>query len=531
MERGCSVRSIRLATILVLATAAVCPIGAAPWDPSGADSLNIRILGSYPVTSPVGIWDCAAYVDGPTGHEYGILGADSVYVIDLARPSNPRRVSTIPPLSPSRNYYVDVDVRGPYLYAAGRFGPIRVIDLSDPRHPVVRGEISANEFCACSCGHPCRDPQAAVIETLFIDERGILYVSGIECGEGIHMYDIATDPIRPRWLCHVNTRPVGSSSYTHDMYARDGILYLSRSRETATALPRWDILDGDPPCPSAPGPCGDGRTPALISSFRHDGAELHSHSAFPLENQPYLLTCDEKRDGHVRVWNIVDLAHPFQVAEFHPDETCHSIHNVYLLGNVGYAAWYNKGIQILDLSSPEQPERIGYYEHPARWKSRPSDDCCDPTEAGHAACYGIPFLDPFFPSGIFVATEINGGLLVGRFRREAIGVAEPEGPMRAAAAAGWIRVERNAGGRSFEIVWDAPRGGRMGIEGALEIFSSGGRWITALHPTDAGSRDRFVYLWDGRDAAGHPLPAGVYFARPSGGPGTGIAAKLLLLGD
>ena len=270
--------------ILLLALACTSA-SASPWDPAGAESLFVTILGSYTVNSPVGVglWDCAAYID-PTGHEFGILGADSVYVIDLADPTNPRRASTIPRVIVSQtNPYVDVAVRGPYCYAAGRRGPIKIIDLTDPYHAVVRGEIPRSEFCACSCGHPCTNVDNAEIETLFIDERGVLYVTGIDCGErdANVRYRDRPDPSRAGFATSTRARP-GSSCYTHDVYVaeRDPVrITLAAGR---TQPPRWDILDGDPLCPDNPGSCGDGQRPAMISYFRHDGAELHSHSAWPL---------------------------------------------------------------------------------------------------------------------------------------------------------------------------------------------------------------------------------------------------------
>jgi hypothetical protein len=524
--------SLTAAAVLLGSLLATGASSAVPWNPAGAESLNVRILGSYAVNSPVNNWDCCAYIESSTGHEYGVLGADSVYVIDLADPSRPRRASTIPPYSPPPNKYVDVAVRGVYLYAAERQGPIRIADLTDPYHPVIRGEIPQSEFCACSCGHPCNDPQQAEIETIFIDERGILYVTGINCGEGVQTYDIATDPIHPRWLCEINTRPPGSSSYTHDLYARGGILYLSRSRQTATVPPRWDILDGDPLCPAAPGPCGDGLTPALISTFTHTGPELHSHSAWPLDDPGYLLTCDEKTNGHVRVWNIQDLAHPFQVAAYQADGTCHSVHNAYPVGGTVYTAWYNKGLQVYDLSSPGSPIRIGYYQHPSRWLSRPGDPCCDPTLGAQAGCHGIWFIDPFFPSGIFIASEMDNGLLVGRFQRQAVDVASPAGgPAPPASTSGAsIHAERMEGGAGLKITWQArPSERDLARSGSLDIFAASGRLVARLRAAAEESPGRFVYLWDGRDDSGRSVPPAIYFARPPGWTRTDAMGKLLLL--
>lgn len=43
-----------------------------PWDATGADSLNVTILGQFRVDSPTGIWGVAAYVDPAGSGEYAL---------------------------------------------------------------------------------------------------------------------------------------------------------------------------------------------------------------------------------------------------------------------------------------------------------------------------------------------------------------------------------------------------------------------------------------------------------------------------
>lgn len=492
---------------------------AGSWSAAGADSLDVSVMGFYPINSSRGIWDCCAYV-APDGHEYGLIGADSLHIVDLANPRAPVRAAVVAPLGSS--YFVDVAVRGRYAYAAFRKGPILIIDLTNPRAPITRGAIPQSDFCACSCGYPCTNPNNAEIETIFIDERGVLYVTGIRCGEGIQMYDIATDPIHPQWLCHEHTfAGPGKSYYVHDVYVRDGILFVSRSQGIpgGDSLPRWDILDGDPLCPSSPDNCG-GSLPAFISSFRHTGPELHSHSSFRLDDPRYLLSCDESENGHIRVWNIANLAHPTQVAEIHPENTCHSLHNVYVDGLIGYAAWYNHGIEVFDLYDPTHPARLGHYHHPTRWHDRPTDTCCDPTDGPSAQCYGVPHLDPFFPSGIFIATDIDQGMIVGRYHRVAVGVDEPRAPRAGTDELRVMSAPREVPVRLRYLGTGHPR---------VEIFSASGVRVARLDPRDGDTGVN--YEWNGRVHGGEDAPTGIYFARAEGtesGRATS-GAKIVLL--
>ena len=544
-----------LALILILPLPLpLAHVQAGPWDPTVADSLNVTILGHFSVDSPVGIWGCAGYTDEGTGEEFALLGADSLYVIDVSDPMNPARAAAFPVATPpGDNYYVHVSVWEHYAYAAGRYGPILILDLTDPAAPDSVGAIPASEFCACFHDHPC-DPSTLPhpclpdsvpplpeyqprIETLFIDERGILFVSGIECGKGIHMYDLAANPANPPWLCHEFTQPddcPGGDRYAHDVHVRDGIMYVSRSR---FPLSRWDMIDvGGSVCPNPdPGNCGNGHE--LLSWFTHsldapcqpNEDSVHAHSSWLVEDTPFLLTADEIAYGHVRVWDVSDLEAPVQVGRYHPDETCHSIHNVYATrdstyGDLCYAAWYNKGIQIFKLTESGRPYRVGYYEHPVRWKAGPEDPCCNVDEN----CRGIPYLDPFFPSGIFIASEAGGGLLTGRVLRDPSAVSEGLEEV-SSSRAGELRV-LGLPGRSFKILWRRETG-RLGPEtaeaGLLEIYSPAGRTVQVLRPGAGSTDDLFEYSWHGEDRRGGRLPSGVYFVKPGRGETQGT--KIILL--
>lgn len=492
-----------------------------PWNTVGADSSNVTILGFYPVNSALGIWDCAGFV-AEDGHEFGLIGGDSLHVVDLADPSHPKRAAALP--APVPSYYVHLAVRGVYAYAALRHGPIVIVDLTDPEAPLVAGQIPQNQFCACSCGHPCTNPTQAEIETIFIDERGYLYVSGIRCGEGVHIFNLNVSPTAPQWMCHEHTfTGPGRSFYAHDTEVRNGLMYVSRSqgRPDGDPLPRWDILDANPPCGAFPGSCG-GERPAWITSFRHAGPELHSHSATPLDAPGWLATCDEKTNGHVRIWDVANLAQPVQVSEIHPDATCHSVHNVYSRGDFLYAAWYNKGIQVYCLSDPTAPFRCGYYEHPLRWHSAPADTCCDPTEREHAGCYGVPHLDTSLPSGLFLGSEVDGGLLVGKFALPAVGVdpgTDDEGGRKDESSS-----ERNAsearlvvtsppGVLPVRLLWRPGRVDDATTAPPLAIHDSAGRRRVTIQPRQRLGTRVWSYEWDGRDDGGVLLAAGLYFAR------------------
>jgi hypothetical protein len=132
----------------------------------------------------------------------------------------------------------------------------------------------------------------------------------------------------------------------------------------------------------------------------------------------------------------------------------------------------------------------------------PGDDCCDPSDTvpGTGPCYGVPYLDLSLPSGNFVGTEVDGGLLVGRFLLAPAEVAA----MAPGPPAGLV-VLGLPGSRELRIEWT----GEGAAPEELELFDAGGRLVRTLEARQADPG----FSWDGRDDAGRPLAAGLYLVR------------------
>jgi choice-of-anchor B domain-containing protein len=94
------------------------------------------------------------------------------------------------------------------------------------------------------------------------------------------------------------------------------------------------------------------------------------------------------------IWDVSDLDDPQLVKEyFGPTKSID--HNLYIKGDYAYEANYTSGLRILDISDPEDPREVGYFDTVPYGGDRPVFD-------------GSWSTFPYFDSGTIV---ITGGRL------------------------------------------------------------------------------------------------------------------------
>jgi choice-of-anchor B domain-containing protein len=98
------------------------------------------------------------------------------------------------------------------------------------------------------------------------------------------------------------------------------------------------------------------------------------------------------------VWDVAELEDPILVAE-HFGTTGATDHNLYIKGDRMYQANYQAGLRILDISDPENPEEIGFFD------TTPYDGN-PPTMGGAWTAY------PFFESGTLIVSSTQEGLFL-----------------------------------------------------------------------------------------------------------------------
>jgi len=110
----------------------------------------------------------------------------------------------------------------------------------------------------------------------------------------------------------------------------------------------------------------------------------------------------------------------------------------------------------------------------------------------------------FYNAGLFVTPVSTSDATIGIGITLGVG---PSGP----AVPGRVRVEPNPSFGRVAFVSDGEAGSGLDAVDAIDILDLQGRIVRSLVPGGAAAAARIT--WDGRDARGVPVPAGVYQAR------------------
>ncbi len=315
------------------------------------------LLGQYTLSTPGAVTDIWGYVDPNTNREYALVGETNstmgVSIIDVTDPTNPTLVGQAAGVVAA-----DMKVWRNYLYVVTGFrGPgARIFDLTDPRTPQYAGAFES-------------------AHTLFIDDRGSMYLSLAGEPREVRIYDVARNPTSPSllWMDGIGephaAHVVGTTLYDFHGYSGTRIYDV-----TARAVP---FLLG------------------VVTN-----GEFH-HSGMPTEDGKHLFVTQELVSHprpDITVWNIEDPANPVLVGEIaDPNATAH---NLYIIDRYAYVSYYSAGFRVYDVSNPAQPVLVTEYDTSA-WEGD-----------GFRGCWGVY---PFTLSGHIYASDRDNGLFVFSF--------------------------------------------------------------------------------------------------------------------
>ncbi|MXX98011.1 MAG: choice-of-anchor B family protein [Rhodothermaceae bacterium] len=344
--------------------------------------------------------DLWGWTDPETGIEYGLIGhLEGTVFIDLSTPSNPRYLGTLPRTEgSSASIWRDIKVYKNHAFIVADMAQehgMQIFDLTQ-----LRGLVDTPvEFEATAHYSQIHSAHNIVIN----EETGFAFAVGVSeggetCGGGLHMIDIR-EPQAPVFVGCFADETTGrrKTGYSHDAQC---VIYNGPDSEYAgreicfganeTAISISDVTDKENPIA-----IGTGSYPG--AAYVHQGWLTEDHSYF-FQNDELDEQYDKVDKTRTLIWDVRDLSDPIMIREFY-GPTSATDHNLYIRDNLMYQTNYKSGLRIIDVSSPENPVEIGYFD-------------TTPYGANGAGYDGTLGSYPFFESGIIVVTSIREGVFI-----------------------------------------------------------------------------------------------------------------------
>ena len=340
-----------------------------------------------------GVTDVWGWTDPETRQEYALIGrAGGAAVVDVTDPSAPFYVGLLA-IEDGSAQDIKVYADHAFFIGAGNTG-MPVFDLRR-----LRGVRELPIHLQADARY---DGIAAAHNLVIDTQSGFAYPVGATgggdtCGGGLHMIDIR-DPVSPTFVgCYTDTEGLIWAGRTHDAQCVEysgpdedfrGRQICFASNETALRI--VDVTEKDSPVP--------------LAAASYPGM-AYIHQGWLTEDQRYYYMNDELDEltglaerTRTLVWDVAELDDPILVAE-HFGSTQATDHNLYVHGDRMYQANYQAGLRVLDISDPENPEEIGFFDT-TPYEGNP------PIMGGAWSAY------PYFESGTVIVTSMQEGLFL-----------------------------------------------------------------------------------------------------------------------
>ena len=373
---------------------------AAAFACSDVDLISFLPLDGLDLARGVRLNDVWGWTDPQTDHEYALVGhLEGTVFVDLSDPFNPIYLGNLPrtagtPGSTWRDIKVYKDHAFIVADGAGEHG-MQVFDLNQLR------EVTDAPVTFEATAH--YDKIHSAHNIVINEETGYAFSVGSSgggetCGGGLHMINIQ-EPTAPTFVgCFADaTTGRRKTGYSHDAQCviyhgpdaeHQGKEICFGSNETAISIS--DVTDKDNPVPIGSG------------SYPDYG---YIHQGWLSEDQRYFFQNDELDEMNAKVdrtrtliWDVSDLDDPVMVKEYYGDASS-TDHNLYIKDNLMYQTNNASGLRIIDVTDPENPVEVGYFD-------------TTPDGLNEANFDGTWSSYPYFKSGMIVVTSRREGLFV-----------------------------------------------------------------------------------------------------------------------
>jgi len=284
--------------------------------------------------------------------------------------------------------------------------------------------------------------------------RGLLFLNTARSAYGCRVLDL-TQPMAPVQLFY--TGGIDSSYQCHDSYVREGIdgkdiLFVSDGGGRRERI--YDITSVNANWPTAT----NTRPPFLGETAQVSG--IYAHESWLSQDNRYLFAFDEFNIGDIYVYDVTDLTAPVQIAEMQyseqppPGGTDNALpHNGEIRGNYLYAAYYEAGLRVFDISNPYVPVEVGKIE-----THRDPDGGGTYVNDIVGTYKGAWNTYPYLPSGNILVSDMIGGLYV----------VQASAPYDSPLAPSTVTAERDAS-KDVALSWNAvPNARGYSVERSLD---------------------------------------------------------------
>ncbi len=288
------------------------------WVWEGVDGRDYAVTGTHGVTADAGFEDGA-----------------KAYFWDVTDPSNMKRIGEVQVDARTVNdVKVSEDGRVCIISregASNRRNGIVLVDVEDPSNPTIIATFD--------------EELTGGVHNVFVHDN---HVYALSAGQRYDVINIE-DPKKPYKIGNYQVDAPGSS--IHDVWVENGIAYSSNWGHGVHVVDVGNGLAGGRP-----------ESPVQMGRYVPQGGR--NHAAFPLMSQTadrfYVIAGDETfpsgmnqtdltyAAGYMHIIDFTDMENPAEVARYEVPEA--GTHNLWVEDDILYAAYYNGGIRVVDVS-------------------------------------------------------------------------------------------------------------------------------------------------------------------------------------